>query len=235
MAGVLLLADHLSGRCRRDGSHPLVTYYDVESGERTELSATSFGNWVDKTANFIVDELGLGAGDTIALPLLQTRPGHWVTLVWAMAVWQAGVALVINEEDADAHVVGPEGVNELANQLVACSLHPLGLGFSTELPPSVIDYGVEVRSQPDVWLGAPAAAVSPAWRFDGSELSQADLTRIEVPLAQRRLITPGEAWETLRDALVAPVIAGGSSVIVAGEASEEQLAKLAEDELAVRN
>ena len=190
---------------------------------------------MDKTANFIVDELGLGAGDTIALRLLRTRPGHWVTLVWAMAVWQAGVTLVVSDEDADADVVGPDGVNELSNQLVACSLHPLGMGFDTELPPSVIDFGVEVRSQPDVWLGAPAAGVSPAWRYDGSELSQADLSRIEVPLAQRRLIRPGEPWETLRDGLVAPVIAGGSSVIVAGPASEEQLAKLAEDELAVRS
>ncbi|NDU76176.1 TIGR03089 family protein, partial [Actinomadura sp. DSM 109109] len=49
-------------RCLRrrgagDPSRPLVTFYDDAAGERVELSARTFDNWVAKTANFLVDGL----------------------------------------------------------------------------------------------------------------------------------------------------------------------------------
>ena len=64
-----LLAERLRQRVRIDGSAPLLTYYDVSSGERVELSAISFGNWVDKTSNLLVDELAVIEGDAISMPL----------------------------------------------------------------------------------------------------------------------------------------------------------------------
>ena len=39
----------------------MLTFYDDATGERTELSAATLGNWAAKTANFVVDEVGGGA------------------------------------------------------------------------------------------------------------------------------------------------------------------------------
>jgi len=51
-----LISNLLAQRVRRNGAEPLITYYDLDSGERTELSAVSFANWVNKTSNLLVDE-----------------------------------------------------------------------------------------------------------------------------------------------------------------------------------
>jgi len=63
-----LLAERLRQRVRLNGSAPLLTYYDLASGERTELSAISFSNWVDKTSNLLVDELAVDEGDVVSMP-----------------------------------------------------------------------------------------------------------------------------------------------------------------------
>jgi uncharacterized protein (TIGR03089 family) len=88
-----LLAERLRQRVRIDGSAPLLTYYDVSSGERVELSAISFGNWVDKTSNLLVDELAVAEGDAISMPLAIEAPGHWLTAGLAarvLASWTDG-------------------------------------------------------------------------------------------------------------------------------------------------
>ena len=76
-----LISNLLAQRVRRNGAEPLITYYDLDSGERTELSAVSFANWVNKTSNLLVDEFLIDAGDAIQLRLAETHPGHWVTLI----------------------------------------------------------------------------------------------------------------------------------------------------------
>ncbi len=43
---------------------PLVTFYNDATGERIELSAKSLANWVAKTHFLLLDELGLGPGDS---------------------------------------------------------------------------------------------------------------------------------------------------------------------------
>ena len=88
-----LLAERLRQRVRIDGSAPLLTYYDVSSGERVELSAISFGNWVDKTSNLLVDELAVTEGEAISMPLAHEAPGHWLTAVWQLACWQVGLTV----------------------------------------------------------------------------------------------------------------------------------------------
>ena len=45
-----------------DPTRPLLTWYDDATGERTELSGATLANWVAKTANLLVDEVGAGAG-----------------------------------------------------------------------------------------------------------------------------------------------------------------------------
>ena len=48
---------------RTDPGRPLVTFYDDRSGERTELSVTTFANWVAKTSSLLVEEFDLERGD----------------------------------------------------------------------------------------------------------------------------------------------------------------------------
>ena len=52
----------LDAALRRDPARPLITFYDDATDERTELSVTTFANWVAKTANLARDDLGLEPG-----------------------------------------------------------------------------------------------------------------------------------------------------------------------------
>jgi hypothetical protein len=88
-------AELLRRRVADDPSRPMVTFYDDASGERVELSARTFDNWVAKTANFLVDGLAAEPGTRVVLVL----PPHWQTAVWLMACWSAG--LVAEPVDPD--------------------------------------------------------------------------------------------------------------------------------------
>ncbi|AQP47676.1 hypothetical protein BW730_09410 [Tessaracoccus aquimaris] len=207
-----MLTPALRRRVAASGARPLITHYDGTADTRTELSATTFANWVDKTANLIAD-LGHDDGEPIDVVLAATHPGHWVSLVWIAAAWQRGCPVNTTDTGADLIVVGP-GDDRRAALSVACSLHPLGRGF--EVPPAdAVDY-VEVFAQPDV--------------HDSSVWAQEDLLDGEAlaPVVARdtRLLftapNPGADW--LLDALVAPVEGEGSSVIAVGYEPERLIA-----------
>lgn len=230
-AGRMLIGDHLDARTRRDGAAPLLTHYDLEDrsgtgGSRTELSAVTFANWVAKAANLIVDELDLDAGDAVALPLLRTHPEHWMSLVWIAACWRTGVEVRL--EGTEVTVVGPEALAEPARwpgTVLACSLHPLGLGFREALPAGWLDWSAEVRSQPDQFVGVDPTPDLPAWDDGEQTLDQAALAAGE-GRADRVVVRPGAPWSTVRDALVAPLLGGGSSVLVTGGGTDD-LARIA--------
>lgn len=229
----MLVAELLSRRVGRDGGAPLVTYYDLVTGERTELSGTTVANWVAKTSNLIVDELLLDEGDPVELALAASHPGHWVTLVWQLACWQTGTVVTLGRRD-DARVVvcGPEWSLLAAGpaELVACALHPLGMGFPQALPGGVVDYALEVRGQPDRHLARPVAAEAAAWVDADGTRSQADLVAGEPGPPRRRLVRPGEPWPTARDAVVRPLRDGGSTVLVAGPEDPARLDRIRADE-----
>ena len=164
-----MLIDALRRRIARQGAQPLLTYYDGRDGSRIELSALTFANWVDKTANLIVD-LGHEDGEPIDIALAATHPAHWVTLAWVAAAWQRGCPVNPGVSGADLLVVGP-GDRSRAAVTVACSLHPLGLGFLVA-PEGAVDYR-EAMAQPDahdlsplgestMWAGEPAPDTTPA-------------------------------------------------------------------------
>jgi uncharacterized protein (TIGR03089 family) len=88
------------------GDRPLVTWYHGAAGQRVELSRASFGNWVAKTANLLVEELGLEAGDRAAVLL----PSHWLGPALLAACWRAGISTV---------PVGPGAQREAAAALLA--------------------------------------------------------------------------------------------------------------------
>lgn len=217
----------LQARAARTGSSPLITYYDDRTGERTELSGVSFANWVDKTANLLLDELMIEPGQPVRLRLGTSAPAHWMTLVWVAAIWRIGCEVsLLADPPAAVEVVGPEDAADEARDgvRVACSLHPLGLGFSDPLPQGVVDYGVEVRAQPDICSAPFPAPTARAWTDDRYDLTQADvLAGADGPTpghrSRRLMIAPdpvADCWPVVRQALVEPVITGGSTVIVIG-------------------
>ena len=97
----------LAQRLRTDPGQPIITAYDDATGERTELSVTTYANWVSKTANLLTDELGLDAGETILLDL----PAHWLVPVFLGAAWSAGLAVTDTPQVGhDVVVCGPDTV-----------------------------------------------------------------------------------------------------------------------------
>jgi uncharacterized protein (TIGR03089 family) len=224
-----LLAELLQQRVRTDGSAPLFTFYDLDSGARTELSATSFGNWVDKTSNLLVDEVAVDQGDVISMPLAVEAPGHWLTAVWQLACWQVGLVVdVTNPALTAAVVAGREWQGHAAHEVFACALHPLGFGFGEPLPGGVRDYAIEVRSHADRFFGPPPDAAATAWVDAERTLSQADLVNVDGTPA-RRLVRASEPWATCRDGVITALVSGGSAVTVVG-GNADQLARIAESE-----
>ena len=224
-----LISQRLRRRTSTAGADPLVTYYDLGTGERTELSAITFSNWVDKTCHLLADEYGLDIGDVVLLDVARTHPGHWITACLELACWRLGVTVAVDDgAGARLVVAGPmyepaiEVAAELAADLLACSLHPLGLPFAERLPDGVADYTLEVRGQPDQFAAVPVRGDEPAWRSPEATLTQTELDAVEGLLAvegsaRRRLLRPTTPWPTARDGILAALIGDGSVVVVVGE------------------
>jgi uncharacterized protein (TIGR03089 family) len=136
----------------------LVTFYDDATGERTELSVTTWGTWVAKVSSLLADELEVEHGDRLLVDL----PAHWLGTVVLGAAWACGIE-VVWEGDADAVVTGPVDLARWAAKadaipVLATALHPLARPFADGVPAGVHDLGVEVWSQPDVYAAHPGPA-----------------------------------------------------------------------------
>lgn len=213
----------LQRRARTEGAEPLLTHYDLAGGGRTELSVATFANWVNKTAN-LIEDVGADAGQ-VGLPLATSRPGHWMTLIWPLAAWQRECTVSPSADHADVAVVGPDDSQPIVpGATFACSLHPLGLGLR-DLPDGVLDFTGEALTQPDQAGTLPSAPSAPAWIDGSAVLSHADLAAT-TPVAGRVLVRPSGALETLRSAILGPLLGGGSSVVVEGTPDDALLAKI---------
>jgi len=207
-----------------DPARPILTYYDLGSDERVELSAVTLRNWVDKTANLLVDVVAAGAGSRVSV----TLPTHWQGVVWMLACWRVGAVVVSHDEHPDVSVVGPEpvasGTLPGAAEVVATALHPLGARFAEPLPPGVVDYGAEVFAQADTFGSSVAvAAESAAWDISGIVLDQAALIRRGGEAARHlglqrgnRLLVDGNPTELQGavTAVLAPLLVDGTVVLV---------------------
>jgi uncharacterized protein (TIGR03089 family) len=218
-----LISRRLRRRTDAAGGDPLITYYDLVTGERTELSAVTVSNWVDKTCYLLADEYGLDLGDVVLLDVARTHPGHWVTACLQLACWRLGVTVAVDDGvGARLVVAGPlyptaaEIATDLGADLLACSLHPLGLPFAERVPEGVADYSLEVRGQPDQYEAVPVPGGQLAWRSPEATVTQAELDATDgSPL--RRLLRPTTPWPTARDGIVASLVGGGSVVVVVGD------------------
>ncbi|WP_261568114.1 TIGR03089 family protein [Frankia gtarii] len=226
-AGVRGIAGLLAHRLATDPARPLVTFYDDATGERVEFSAITLDNWVAKTANMLVDTLGLGAGDRIGIDL----PTHWLGLVIPLAGWSAGLEVVLAVDEnggggalAAGSTLPPttrlgalfvaedrlDATAELVvDETVALSLRPLG-GRMPRPVAGVLDYSVEVPAHGDRFNPPPpppeqvellraGARIAAAWA-----LGPADRVLSTAPLASA---------EGLLGGLLAPLVAGASVVL----------------------
>lgn len=227
--------DVLARQLRQDPGRPLVTFYDDATGERVELSVTTYANWVAKVASLLAEEHDLERGQRLCVDL----PTHWLGPVFLGAAWTVGLTVVGPEDDAEAVVCGPDSLARWAARadelpVLACSLLPLGVRFAEPVPAGVHDVGVEVWSQPD--------AFTPWDPPTGDDLATAggygERTQAEVwEAAAGSIVTDGgrllsevnPASPSGLASLTEPLARSGSLVLVA-HASTERLEQIASDE-----
>lgn len=207
-----------------DQSLPFVTYYDLATGERTELSARSLDNWVAKTANFLVDEVDAQPGTRVRIGL----PTHWLRVVWLLSCWTVGATVA--DADADIGLSGPELEADEPVRLAA-SLRPMGGRFA-EPPAGFLDIASEVPSQPDVFVALdPPSPDSLALDLDGVAMTHAALLATE-PDGRRLTLEPGPLGRDAR-AVVAAALGGGSLVLVTNATDRDGLLRVTEQERSV--
>ena len=206
---------------------PFVTYYDLETGERTELSGTTTANWVAKTANLLVDELDAEPGVRVQIAL----PMHWLRTVWILAAWAVGGTVV--DDGGDVFVAGPGSLTQLspARHRVASALRPFGTPFPTP-PAGHIDLGVALPGQPDAFFPIEEPNVDTrAVDLADLKVTHAELETAAPPSSERMLLTPVTLSRDVT-AILAALVGGGSLVLVSN-ATPADLDRLAGQEQAL--
>lgn len=219
----------LQKRVRTSGAAPLVTYVDLATTERTELSATSLANAAAKIANALRDEFELETGARVCLDL----PLHWQRSVWCAGVWTAGCLVTTGLQPADLVVTtAPRADVALSagSPTVSVSLHPFGLPVTEALPPGVEDVTLAVRQQPDAYLFDPPSGQDLALATGDDLLTQTKALASARDLGERcglqhggrLLATAGEGAgpEDWLACLAVPLACEASVVLVTGASDE---------------
>jgi uncharacterized protein (TIGR03089 family) len=223
------MADLLTAELRRDPGRPFLTWYDEHTGERVELSVTTYANWVAKTASLLVEEHDLERGDLVLVDL----PAHWLGPVFLGAAWLAGLVVAFPGSESDtgrepaAVVCGPDGLARWADRaddlpVLACSLLPMGVRFADPLPPGVHDVGLEVWSQPDAFTPwdppgpDDVAMLLPTGQVTQEQLWSSVAAGSELTGGDRLLTGANPASPPGVAALAGPLATSGSLVLVAG-------------------
>jgi len=211
-------------RLLADGPQPLITFYDLATGERVELSHTTIDNWVNKTAALILDA-ALSEGDVIAIAL----PTHWQRIIWWLAAWKVGACI------AEAPPIHPDAQllvcstdlletmtarNEHSVEIVACSLRPLGLPADIALPANVADYAIDVRRFPDQLSTSLPDSHSLALSTEKGTWSQDDVIANSPKLAEstRILVTDDSDTPEQAHLLAATLSSPHSSIVLVNSA-----------------
>lgn len=197
----------------QDPSRPFLTFYDDATGERVELSLTTWANWVAKAAGLLADDLGLERGGSLLVDL----PPHWLGTVLTAAAWCSGVAVTADRArsvQAAAVVTGPEGLrayDAAARPLLVASLRPLGGGVTDPLPAGAVDLDREVLAQPDDFEAFdPPRPEDPAWAGRRTVLTQRDVVT-SAPV-RARVLTDLDPVSDPGVVLLAGMLRGGGSL-----------------------
>lgn len=208
-------------RVSRDPSQPLLTYYDMSTGERVELSTTTTANWVAKTSNFLVDDLDAEPGTRIRIGL----PSHWLTAVWILSAWNVGAAIV--DAGADIGLCGPDLVADEEHR-VAASLRPFGGRFVESLA-DFLDVGVEVPGHGDHFTAFdPPTSDTLAVDLGAGSQTHADVLNGATPSSERLVVG---ADSLARDAsLLVNACLGDGSLVFVTSATPEEVTRVAAQE-----
>lgn len=216
-----------------DASAPRLSVYNEADGTRMDFSAQTLENWTSKIANMLLEELDLEPGTDSRI--LIDLPVSWQAAVIALGVLAAGIPFDMTDGAAAAEptpddiavvFTSPEAYLE-ANagsastplvDTVLVTQDPFGRGVvesGGELPLGTIDFGPTVRFYGDHFYGSTTPL---------PELFPTDM-------GAERMLSPG--WSdtaSFQRAVLEPLAAGGSAVIVAGLCSADRLEEIAANE-----
>lgn len=224
----------------RDPAAPLLTWYDDATGDRTELSGATLDNWVSKTANLLIDGLGLGSGDRAAVQL----PPHWQAAAIVLGASAAGLAVDLGDRPQLVEVLFTTPLSAAAAgdwaapDRYATGLLPLAMPLR-EVPPGFVDYVTDVRNYGDHFRGVPVAP--DALALAGPvELSHLAVLRTATERAAELGITTGDRvlvdtrkYPDPTDWLFAPLAAGASVVLCANLNPEKTTARADAEKVSV--
>lgn len=227
----------LLARTREDPASPLLTYRQLASGERMELSSASLANAVAKTAGLLRDELSAVPGSIVGVHL----PLHWQRAVWlgACAATGAVFAAEADPRDCDVCVVDRARIDLLgtAPEDVLVSLAPFGLPEPEGAPTGVVDAAVAMRSHPDTFVPYDAPEDSaPLLLQQGVAIAHGDAVDMAGAELARRGIAPGTRFaiteaDPQADLLcLAGPLAGRSSVVLVADPQSGDLAGVLREE-----
>ena len=203
-------------------SRPFVTYYDEQSGERSELSVRSLANWVAKTHFLLLDELGLGVGDAAYLDV----PAHWLSVPAILGCLTAGLEITDDTTRAAVAFVdsSPVDVPDV---------------FAIRPRDGATDYATAVRPMPDAWSAVqlPGSDDDPCFarRTRGELVSISRKRAGELGIAEGGRVLTTRTWESdddVLDTLFVPLVMSGSVVFVANATDDAVVERRREQERA---
>lgn len=226
---------------RGDSSRPAVTWVDPANGARVELSIATLANWVAKTGGLLQDGLDVELGDRVRLSM----PTHWLAVTWALGCWVVGA--VVEPADAEppdagdpeVEVFGEDRDPSTAARGVVVGLGAFG-GSVRHQRTGVLDAGAEVLGYPDdLFVADPPAPTSPALSVGGGGvpiehaqlLDQARAAAAQMGLRHGGRLLAGSApcdRAGLVHSVLAPLLAGGSVLLVRGRQAIEAAGGLTE-------
>lgn len=213
-------------RGQESGLSPLLTWYC--DGDRVELSGRTVMTWVVKTVHLLDDE-GIEAGDAARLTVVSRRPGHWMSCVWLLSCWWAGLRAdtidpgpsgpardVLGHGGPALEVVGPDGATTTdADLVVQTGLAALG-GPCPNLLPGAVDHHDALVTPDEIVPPRPARADAVWLRghrdWTGADLAQAVALDGPVLLGPSRIAAGGA--ELVAATLTGCLAGGGSLVLV---------------------
>ncbi|MFC0007488.1 TIGR03089 family protein [Micromonospora siamensis] len=191
-----------------DPTRPLLTWYDDATGERTELSGATLGNWVAKTANLLVDEHAVAPGDPAAVLL----PPHWQTAAVLLGCWSAKLTVLDTPGDVEVLFAAADRVGEAADwsagERYALALDPFALPMR-QVPPGFTDFVSTVRGHGDHFTPYPRGGEGDAALLARAQARAADLG---LTAGDRVLVDTGAHPDPV-DWLLAPLTARASAVL----------------------